>query len=245
MKKILIFGAASAIAQETAKLFAREGAKLYFADLTTERLEAVRDHVNIFHQTEIHIEAVDALDFDSHKKLFENVQEAMGGLDAVLIAHGTLPDQEGIRKDPDAMLREFSINCTSVLSLATIAADIFEKQDRGTLAVISSVAGDRGRQSNYVYGSAKGAVSLFLQGMRNRLSKTNVKIVTIKPGMVDTPMTAHMPKGPLFSKPETVGKGIYEAMIKGRDIVYLPAFWRLVMFIIKMIPEGIFKKLSL
>jgi len=132
-----------------------------------------------------------------------------------------------------------------VIAMASVAANYFEQQNYGTLAVISSVAGDRGRQSNYVYGAAKGTISLFMQGLRNRFGKTDIKIITIKPGMVDTPMTADMPKNPLYSTPITIGKGIFEAMVNGKEIAYLPTYWRLVMFIIKHIPEFVFKKLSL
>jgi short-subunit dehydrogenase len=120
-----------------------------------------------------------------------------------------------------------------------------EPRGTGTLAAISSVAGDRGRQSNYVYGTAKGAVSLFLQGLRNRLSKSGVRVLTIKPGFVDTPMTADFPKGALRAKPEQIARGIERAVEKGRDIIYLPSFWRLIMLVIRAIPEGIFKRLSL
>ena len=129
--------------------------------------------------------------------------------------------------------------------MASIAANYFEKEKKGCIAVISSVAGDRGRQSNYIYGAAKGGVTTFLQGLRNRLSPSGVSVVTIKPGMVDTPMTAHLPKSPLFAKPSDVGKGIYKAMLAGKDIAYLPVYWKLIMFVIKIIPEGIFKKMRL
>ena len=245
MKKVFIFGAASAIARETAILFAKEKCELYLCDLKKSRVEAVKDHILTYAETTIHTDEGDALAFDDHNKFFQRALDKMGRVDVVLIAHGTLPDQEKTRKSADATVREFNINGLSIISLATIAANYFEENNRGTLAVISSVAGDRGRQSNYIYGSAKGAVSLFLQGLRNRLSETNVKILTIKPGMVDTPMTADMPKSPLFSKPEIIGKGIYEAIKNEKDIVYLPGFWRLVMLIIRLIPEAIFKKLKL
>jgi short-subunit dehydrogenase len=245
MQKILIIGAASAIARETEVYFAKDHASLFLVDINEGRLEAVKGDLMVRYSTTIHTESLDVNDFPRHKAIFDIAVSKLGGLDAVLIAHGTLPDQETVRHSPELILKEFSINCLSVMSIATIAADYFEKQGYGTVAVISSVAGDRGRQSNYIYGSAKGAVSIFLQGLRNRLSSGNVKILTIKPGMVDTPMTAHMPKTALFSKPSVIGKGIYEAMTKGKDVVYLPWFWKYVMCIIKSIPESIFKKLSL
>jgi decaprenylphospho-beta-D-erythro-pentofuranosid-2-ulose 2-reductase len=246
MKKIMIFGAASAIAQETAKCFARDTWDLYLVDIKKERCQVVKDDIlTKAGYAKIEVDELDANDFGKHEELIQRAINSLGGIDAVLIAHGTLPNQEAIQNNPEQILKEYSTNCLSVISLSTVATNYFEKQGSGTLAVISSVAGDRGRQSNYIYGSAKGAVSLFLQGLRNRLNKKGIKIITIKPGMVDTPMTAGMPKGPLFSQPSVIGEGIYKAMISGKDIAYLPKFWWLVMWVIKHIPETIFKKLSL
>src|SRR4030095_8587920 len=139
----------------------------------------------------------------------------------------------------------FETNCLSVVSLVTLFANYFERQRRGLLAVITSVAGDRGRRTNYVYGAAKGGVDLFLQGVRSRLSKAGVPVITIKPGLVDTPMTAAFKKNVLFAPAERVGAGIYSAMKKPGDVVYLPGYWRWIMAIIKLIPEGIFKRISL
>ncbi|OGU17899.1 MAG: short-chain dehydrogenase [Ignavibacteria bacterium GWB2_35_12] len=245
MKKIMIFGAASAIAQETAKLFARDGENLFLVDMNIGRLEAVRDDILSRFKTKIEIYEMNALDFDKHQELFDKAIQTLGGLDAVLIAHGTLPDQIKTQEAQEMIIREFNINCVSVISLASIAANYFEKKKEGCIAVISSVAGDRGRQSNYIYGAAKGGVTTFLQGLRNRMTHSGVSVVTIKPGMVDTPMTAHLPKSPLFAKPGVVGKGIYKAMLSGKAVAYLPGYWRLIMFIIKMIPEWIFKKMKL
>jgi short-subunit dehydrogenase len=132
-----------------------------------------------------------------------------------------------------------------VIALATVLANRFEAQRSGSIAVISSVAGDRGRQSNYVYGAAKGAVTLLLQGLRNRLSKSGVQVLTIKPGFVDTPMTAEFKKGALWAKPDDIAHGIVSAIDRRRDVVYLPGFWRLIMLIIRHIPEPIFKRMSL
>src|SRR5690606_11893908 len=163
---------------------------------------------------------------------------------AVLIAHGTLPDQERIQDSVEDTLREIQTNALSYISLLTLLAKFFEQQ-HGCIAVISSVAGDRGRRSNYVYGTAKGAVSLFTSGLRVRLNKAGVSVVTIKPGFVDTPMTAHLKKNPLYAKPNKVGKRIYTAMLKGEDIVYVPWFWRYIMLVIGHIPARLFKRLPL
>ena len=136
-------------------------------------------------------------------------------------------------------------NALSVISLLTLLANHFEQQRHGCIAVISSVAGDRGRQSNYVYGTAKGALSIFLQGLRNRLHKSGVQVLTVKPGFVDTPMTASLPKGPLWATPEKVAEDIDKAIENKRNVLYTPSFWFLIMAIIKSVPESIFKRLSL
>ncbi len=245
MKKIMIFGAASAIAQETAKKFATDGAQLFLVDMNIERLETVKKDIYARTKNDVEIYEFNALDFDRHNELFNTAIETLDGLDAVLIAHGTLPDQEEMQINNRNAVHEFEINCTSVISLAGVAANYFEPLKKGTIAVISSVAGDRGRKSNYLYGAAKGGVSIFLQGLRNRLASSGVNVLTIKPGMVDTPMTAHIPKGPLFAKASDVGIGIYKAMKSEKDIVYLPGYWRLIMCAITHIPEAIFKKMNL
>lgn len=245
MKKILIIGAASAIAKEVAILFASDNAQLYLVDINQGRLEATRDDIFARHQIKIKIDILDVTDFERHESVFNRAVESMGGIDAILIAHGTLPNQELIQAKPEQIIRELNINCVSVISLATIAANYFENKSKGLIAVISSVAGDRGRMSNYIYGSAKGGVTKFLQGLRNRLAHKGINVLTIKPGMVDTPMTANMPKNPLFAKPQIVGKDIYKAMIAGKDEIYTPGYWKLIMWLIIHIPEFIFKKLKL
>ena len=248
MEKILVIGACSAIARETIKCFARQGASFYLTDLFLNRLQEVREDIitlNPEQNLKIEIEALDANDFKKQGDVFDSAARELNGLDLVLIAHGTLPDQAAAQKDTELLIKEFNTNCVSVISFASFAANYFEKQKKGTIAVISSVAGDRGRQSNYIYGAAKGGVITFLQGLRNRLFSSGVKVLTIKPGIVDTPMTAHLPKSILFSSPELVGKGIYEAIKGGKDVVYIPGYWKLVMFIIRHIPEGIFKRLKL
>lgn len=245
MEKILIIGACSAIAQETAKQFAKDGATLYLADLKYGRLESVKSDINARYNTKIYLEEFDAFDFDKHEELINNADKAMHGIDTILIAYGTLPNQIEIQKKYIDIVREFNLNCVSVISLASIAANYFEQKKSGTIAVISSVAGDRGRQSNYIYGAAKGGVTVFLQGLRNRLFHSNVHVLTIKPGLVDTPMTAHLPKNALFASAENVGKGIYYAIKLKKNVVYLPGFWRFIMAIVKAIPENIFKKMKL
>jgi len=245
MRKVLMMGATSAIAQATAKLFAAEGDQLFLVARNEDKLKILAEDLKTRGSKKIELEVVDANKFDRHADLIKKATDSMGGLDTVLIAYGTLPNQEACEKDYAQMEKEIRTNLLSILSLLTIIANQFEEQKKGSIAVISSVAGDRGRQSNYVYGAAKGALSLFLQGLRNRLQPAGVSVVTIKPGFVDTPMTAHMKKGLLFVGPEVIAKGIYQAIEKKKDVVYLPWFWVIIMAVIKAIPEFIFKKLKL
>jgi decaprenylphospho-beta-D-erythro-pentofuranosid-2-ulose 2-reductase len=177
--------------------------------------------------------------------LLQEAAMTMGGLDTVLIAHGTLSDQDRAQVDVAYALQEISTNGTSVVSLMTVAGELLAQQGHGSIAVISSVAGDRGRQSNYVYGSAKALVSAFASGMRQRLAKKGVHVITVKPGFVDTPMTAHLKKGALWATPNQVAIDISRAIDKGRTIVYTPGFWRWIMLVIKHIPEFVFIKISL
>lgn len=245
MKRILIIGANSAIAEATARLWAAQGAALFLVGRNAGRLEAVASDLRVRGAAAVTSFAMDACDTAAHAAMLEAAETALGGLDVALVAHGSLPDQKACETSVELTLKEIDTNALSVIALATRLAEGFEKQGSGTLAVISSVAGDRGRQSNYVYGAAKGMVSLFLQGLRNRLAKKGVQVLTIKPGFVDTPMTAAFPKGALWAKPDAIARGIVRAVERGADEVYLPGFWRLIMFIIRHVPERIFKKMSL
>jgi decaprenylphospho-beta-D-erythro-pentofuranosid-2-ulose 2-reductase len=243
--KIAIIGATSALAHEAARCFAREGAELFLVARSEEKLKTVADDLKVYGAKQVETFLLDLGDLSRHQELFDNAIITLNGLDMLLIAYGTLGNQHKCEVSVEETLKELTNNFTSVISLLTIAANYFEQQKRGCIAVISSVAGDRGRKSNYVYGTAKGGITVFLQGLRNRLSKSGVKVVTIKPGTVDTPMTASMKKGLLFAKPDAVGRGIYEAMKQGKDIVYLPWYWRPIMLVVKSVPERVFKRLSL
>jgi short-subunit dehydrogenase len=245
MRKILIFGASSAIARETARRFARDGDRLFLVGRNEEKVQAVSRDLSVRGAGKAEYFLADLNDIGLHEMLIQKAIASLGGLDTVLIAHGSLPDQKRCEKDYRLAEAEFRTNFLSVVSLLTPIANLFEAQGGGTIAVISSVAGERGRRSNYVYGTAKGAVSLFLQGLRNRLHGKGVHVLTVKPGFVDTPMTASLQKNALFANPEDVARGIYRAIAGKKDIVYLPGYWRFIMAVVRHIPESIFKRLGL
>ena len=243
--KIFIFGATSAIAEATARLFAEDGASLFLAARDQGKLESIAEDMRVRGATRVVTATCAARDFQQHQALVDQVFGELGGLDIFLIAHGTLPDQKGCERSFNSLRREFEINALGVMSLLTHMANRFEEQGFGSLCVISSVAGDRGRQSNYVYGAAKGAVSIFLSGLRNRLSSKGIHVMTIKPGFVDTPMTREFDKGLLWATPGQIARGIYSGIKKKKDVLYLPWFWSSIMTIIRSIPEAVFKRLKL
>jgi short-subunit dehydrogenase len=245
MKRILIMGATSAIAEATAREFARRGDSLFLVARDAQRLQAVADDLKVRGALMTHIYLLDAKDMDRYPALLDAAAEHMGGIDAALIAHGTLSDQAACQNSIDLMLQEFTINALSFMALCTHLANRFEAQRHGVIAVIASVAGDRGRQSNYVYGSAKAAVTAFASGMRQRLFSKGVGVVTIKPGFVSTPMTAAFKKGALWASPEAVAASIVRAMDRCTPIIYTPWFWRPIMGIIKVVPEFIFRRLKI
>lgn len=245
MRKVLIVGATSAIAEAVARLLAAQGDLLYLVGRRAEALEAIAADLRVRGAARVQTEVMDANAIERHAALLDNADVALGGLDTVLIAHGTLSDQAACQQSVALTFQELHTNALSVIALLTLIANHFEAQRVGTIVVISSVAGDRGRQSNYVYGTAKAAVSTFLSGLRQRLYKSGVQVVTIKPGFVDTPMTRDFSKGLLWAKPERVARDIVRAMENGKDVVYTPGFWWAIMQLIKSIPEFVFRRLSL
>jgi len=245
MKRILIIGATSAIAEATARIFAARSYALFLVARDQARLAQIAADLTVRGATLVGSAVLDVVDFDQHVEVIDLAERKLGGFDTVLIAHGTLPDQQRCQQSVTAMRHEFDVNATSTLSLLTLLAQRLEERKQGTLAVISSVAGDRGRASNYVYGSAKAAVSTFLSGLRQRLHRSGVNVITIKPGFVDTPMTREFKKGALWASPQRIADGIAAAIDRRRGEVYLPWFWRSIMTVIRHIPTAIFLRISL
>ncbi len=245
MKKILIIGATSAIAEQCARLWAARGDALYLVGRDRERLETIQKDLIVRGAKKIACYLMDINDYSLHNKMLKDAQKSLNGFDTVLIAHGTLSDQQACEKDVEMTLQEIKTNALSTIALLTHIANDLEAKKNGTIAVISSVAGDRGRASNYVYGSAKAMVTSFTSGLRQRLYKSNVAVVLIKPGFVDTPMTVGFKKGVLWAKPSKVAVKIVNSIETKANEIYTPLFWKWVMLTIKAIPEVIFKKLNL
>ena len=244
MLRVLIIGATSAIAEATARRLAERGDALYLVGRNETITAAIAADLTVRGSRQVGFEALDANDFDAHEGMLERADAFLGGVDTVLIAHGTLSDQRACEASVELTLQELRTNALSVVALLTRIANRLTRKGAGTIAAISSVAGDRGRASNYVYGSAKALVSAFMSGLRQRLSKAGVAVVTLKPGFVDTPMTAAFAKGPLWASTERVAAGIVRALDRRSPTVYLPAFWRPIMLIVRAIPERAFARLN-
>jgi decaprenylphospho-beta-D-erythro-pentofuranosid-2-ulose 2-reductase len=242
---VLIVGATSAMAAATARLYAAQGARLYLVARSQEKLTATADDLRVRGAAQVETAVLDLLETARHAAVIEDAFRKLGELDVALLAHGILPEQARCEADVETTLSTLEVNFTSTVAMLTLLANRFESQRHGCIAVISSVAGDRGRQSNYVYGATKGGLNVFLQGLRNRLFRSGVAVVTLKPGFVDTPMTVGLPKNALFASAATAGRAIHRAIEAGRNVAYIPGFWRLILLVVKSIPESIFKRLRL
>ena len=243
MQRILIIGATSAIAEHVARRYARRAARLMLVGRNPDRLQAIADDLRVRGAEGVHVHAMDVNDLTAHERMVEAAQQTLGGIDVVLIAHGTLPDQAACNASVGLSLREFATNGTSTIALCALLA---QKLQRGaTLAVISSVAGDRGRASNFLYGSAKAAVTAYLSGLGQHLHGSGINVLTIKPGLVDTPMTAAFRKGLLWARPDAVARGIVRAIDRRKAVAYVPGFWWAIMQLIRHIPEPVFRRIKL
>jgi decaprenylphospho-beta-D-erythro-pentofuranosid-2-ulose 2-reductase len=244
-QRVLIVGATSAIAGETAKQFAKEGAHLFLTGRNPDRLAAVAEDLRVRGAAWVETAALDVAHVASHGPVIDSAISSLGVIDVALVAHGTLPNQKRCQEQVEETVEVLHLNFTATIALLTLLANRLESQRYGCLAVITSVAGSRGRRTNYVYGAAKGGVEIFLQGLRGRLFQSNVTVLTIKPGLVDTPMTAGLRKNALYADAGRVGRGINRAIVRRKDVVYLPWFWRPIMAVLTSLPESVFKRLPL
>jgi short-subunit dehydrogenase len=244
VKRILVAGATSAIAEAAARRFAEDGDALALAGRNVVQLDQIADDLRARGAARVETLPIDFSQIERCFEVVESARQRLDGLDVVLIAHGVLPDQAHSERDPELALHEFALNASSVIALSLPAAQWLEAQGSGCLAVITSIAGVRGRRSNYLYGSAKAAISAFLEGLRGRLAAAGVDVVDIRPGFVDTPMTAHLDKNPLFASADAVGARIHRAVCRGEDVVYTPWYWRWIALVLQCIPRPIFKRLN-
>ncbi len=243
MSYVLIIGAKSDIAKATAREYAKHGHDLYLAARNSSELEGFANDITIRTQRTVKTVDLDILDYKSHQVFYDSLDEKPL---VVISAVGYLGDQEKAQSDFSEAQKIMDTNYTGVVSLFNIIADDFEKRGSGFMVGISSVAGDRGRESNYIYGSAKAALTVYLSGLRNRLYDAQVHVLTVKPGFVATKMTEGMDlPEKLTAQPEKVAGDIYKAQQKNKNILYTKWMWRWVMLIIRNIPEFQFKRMSI
>jgi len=244
-KNILIVGATSAIAEATARLWAAEGAQLHLIARNSAKLALVSRDLET-RGARVSAAELDVNRFDLHAPAIDAAFDALKRVDVVLIAHGILPDQQLCERSEQAALAAVNTNAASVVSLVTLIANRIQHQGSGVIAVLGSVAGDRGRKSNYVYGSCKALVATFMEGLAARLQPFGVRVLTIKPGFVDTPMTAQFRKGLLWAQPESVAAIIRDRVADARSgSYYAPRFWWFIMAVIRGIPARILYRLNI
>ncbi|MDR2460111.1 MAG: SDR family oxidoreductase [Deltaproteobacteria bacterium] len=240
MPTLLVIGATSDIAHAAALLFGQKGWDLILAGRDMERLEDISFNLRVRLAKDVPFYHYDVLDSHKRTELWDNLDPKP---EAILIAVGLLGDQGEAKSCPELALKVATVNFTGLIPIIIQASQYYESIGKGSVIGISSVAGDRGRASNYPYGSAKAGFSAYLSGLRNSLSKKGVQVLTIKPGYVRTAMTANMLlPGLLTATPEQVAKCIYKGVVKKKSVVYVKWFWRWIMFVIKSIPEFIFKR---
>jgi decaprenylphospho-beta-D-erythro-pentofuranosid-2-ulose 2-reductase len=244
-RKILVLGATSGIAEATCRIWAAQGASLFLVARNPEKLAAVAADLKVRGASYVDTAVADLDDTDKHPELLAHAVNSLTGMDIAYLTHGILGDQTEAERDFNTAAQIIYTNFMAPVSLLTWLGNFCVQRHAGTLAVISSVAGDRGRKSNYLYGSSKAGLSAFLGGLRNRVDREGVTVLNIKPGPTKTAMTAGMPKSDKFADVDSVAESIVSAIDKCKDVLYVPFQWQPIMFIIRNIPERIFKKLDL
>jgi len=243
MSYVLIIGAKSDIAKEVARVYAKNGFSLYLAARGIETLDDFASDIKLRNSVDVKLKEFDMVDFENHQSFYENLSPKPHG---VIVVAGFMANQKECEKDFGKALQTINVNYTGAVSILNIIANDFEKRKDGFIVGVSSVAGDRGRKANYIYGSSKAAFSAYLSGLRNRLYSSNVQVLTVKPGFVATKMTAGLDlPAKLTAQPEDVALDIFKAQQKGKNVVYTKWIWRYVMMVIKMIPEWKFKGMSI
>ncbi len=245
MTRIVIFGATSAIAQAAARQWAAAGgARFVLVGRNETALGDIAADLTARGAEDVIAKPADLAVLDGLSRLCAEAEEALGGIDIALIAHGILPDQAKVTASADNLLENLGVNALSPAALMVELGRIMKDRGHGSLVVISSVAGDRGRPSNWAYGGAKAMLSVMGEGMGLELDSAGVNVVVVKPGFVDTPMTADFPKGPLWASADQVAGAIVRAVGKRRNgVIYAPAWWRFVMLIVCFAPAFIVRRL--
>jgi len=246
-KSVVLLGATSPIARASGWAFGRDGYDVVTGARDGDENERIAQDIAVRYGVNAYAEPFDALDFDSHPDYVAACEQHLGALPTgVVLYFGYMAEQAVAQDDFEAARRTIDVNLTAAISILEQFARRFEERGGGFMGIVSSVAGDRGRKSNYIYGAAKAGLSTYAQGLRNRLFGAGVTVTTIKPGFVDTPMTYGLPlPGPLVASPETAGEAIYRAVAAGKHVAYVPFFWRYIMLIIRSIPEWQFKKMNI
>ncbi|OIO29614.1 MAG: hypothetical protein AUJ18_08175 [Candidatus Hydrogenedentes bacterium CG1_02_42_14] len=244
MKRILVIGGTSAMIRESLRMFAKEGSKIYITGRTESKLTSIADELKVL-GADVKEECIDLDLSDEHLNFIKRAAEYLEKIDIAILAHGINIPQAEADSNIESGRKMIQTNFVSYVSLLTLIANQMIEQGSGKIAAIVSVAGDRGRQSNFLYGATKAALDTYLSGLRNKLHKYGIKVISIKPGYVDTPMTASFPHNPLFTSAKEAGELIFKAISVEKDIVYIPWFWRWILTIIKIIPEQIFKRMRL
>jgi short-subunit dehydrogenase len=246
VETVLILGANAGIGRALAAEFASHQHGLILAGRDLEELQALAADLNLRYNVSTRAERVDVLNFEAlESSLAACIAPDGDSLEGVVLCTGYLGDAETARKDLNEARRILDTNFTGSALALNILANHFEQKRRGFICALSSVAGDRGRQSNYLYGSAKGGLTTYLQGLRNRLYHSGVHVITVKPGFVDTRMVFGKAKLPLVATPEAVARDIYHAVRRRKNVVYVPWFWQFIMSMVGSIPEGLFKRLKM
>lgn len=246
MPAVLILGATSTIGRGIAAQFAAHGYDLILGGRDREELQTQAADLALRYGVNTVAQLLDVLNFESHETRLEPCLAAAGdALQGAILCIGYLGDQTSAQTDFRKARAILDTNFTACVSVLNIIANHFEKKGCGFICALSSVAGDRGRPSNYFYGAAKAGLAVYLQGLRNRLYRSGVRVITIKPGFVDTRMTFGRAGLFLVASPGTAARGVYKAVAGNKDVVYLPWFWRWIMLLVRMIPEGLFKRLRL
>jgi decaprenylphospho-beta-D-erythro-pentofuranosid-2-ulose 2-reductase len=244
-KNVLIIGSTSSLARAFATELASNGANLILAARNFSEAEKIASDLNIRFGCKTSACRFIAENYDEHESFFEDLIAKYDTIYGVFVSIGELGAQAEAQRQFSAAKTIIESNYLGVASILTYVGNYFENRKDGFIIVIGSVAGDRGRQSNYVYGSAKAALATFVQGLRNRLAKVNVLVLTVKPGFIDSKMTFGKQGMFLVAKPKTAAQVIYQAMQKKKLIVYVPWFWAMIMIMIRSVPERLFVRLKL